>query len=141
MNSIGHCEGRHRRGGYEITRFDFLPSLMSEFLVARLREFPHRSKNLSSILLLLDEPVPPELVHVLAEDVSRPERRDEVVELVLLAVAVLLLLRVEPLRRVEATRGALLPLQGPHPQLQRGFAMSKLPVRDSHAFMKRFLLQ
>ena len=37
---------------------------------------------------LKDEPVPPELVHVLPEDVARPQRRDEVVELVLLAAAI-----------------------------------------------------
>ena len=36
------------------------------------------------------EPVAPELVHVLSEDVARPQRRDEVVELGLLAVHVAL---------------------------------------------------
>ena len=54
---------------------------------------PIISLSLSNVTRITTHaPVPPELVHVLAEDVARPQRRDEVVELRLLAVHVALLM-------------------------------------------------
>ena len=53
----------------------------------------HLSLNLSLsnvIRVTPHAPVAPELVHVLSEDVARPQRRDEVVELSLLPVHVAL---------------------------------------------------
>lgn len=78
-------------------------------------------------------PVPPELVHVLAEHVARPEGEDEVVELGLVAVAVALAVAVVVAvvavdggggvavgggeGGAQPAGGALFPLQRPHAKL------------------------